>query len=85
MITKFWFIYILAFTYQGEPYSAFGGNNPNAPGVEIRIEHIAGPQGLTKADCVKAANEERKVVAARLGLPSYMLLKYECIELELTK
>lgn len=71
------FAHILAYTFAGDQYSA-AGNTPNKIGVESRVVLQLGPQSPDKALCNSNADAARKQLAARLKLPDYRLLKYEC-------
>lgn len=77
MITL-WFAYLLAYSLGTNQFSA-SGNNPNAPGVEVRILESLGPQGATQAECEAFANSQRQRAAATYRLPDPRILKYVCV------
>jgi hypothetical protein len=78
------FVYLMAYTLNGDPFSAVGKGNPAALGVETRVLEVIGPYGGSLDECKLFADGQRKRAAVTYKLPSHMLMTYACVPLELS-
>lgn len=83
MTSIFWFAYITAYSYNGEQFSAWAANNRFARGVETRIIDITGPDSPSEASCKAYADARRKAMAKELPIKDYMVIKFECIPIQM--